>query len=261
MNAPALDPSFLTTPIAHRGLHDKAAGVIENSRAAVSAAAEAGYGIEIDVQLSADGEAMVFHDDRLMRVTGEAGRVRTRTARELGFIELTGGEETIPTLAEILAIVGGRVPILVETKDQHGGLGPVDGRLERRAARLLSAYPGPAALMSFNPHSVAICAEAAPDIARGRVTCAFRADDWPNVAHARRAELRPLRDLDALRCGFISHQHGDLHSNEVREVKEAGLPILCWTIRSRDDEATARRVADNVTFEGYAAATNPTDGA
>ena len=138
MRAP-LDPAFLTTPIAHRGLHDRAAGVIENSRAAVSAAVEAGYGIEIDLQLSADGEAMVFHDDELFRLTGESGPVRDRTAAALGAIELEGGGETIPTLAEILALVAGRAPLLIEAKDQSLTLTEVEGRLERRAAALLAA--------------------------------------------------------------------------------------------------------------------------
>ncbi|MEO1613683.1 MAG: glycerophosphodiester phosphodiesterase family protein, partial [Pseudomonadota bacterium] len=143
MFGPPLDPAFLTAPIAHRGLHDRAAGVIENSRAAVAAAVEAGYGIEIDLQLSADGEAMVFHDDELTRLTAERGPVRDRTAIELRRIDLDGGDEGIPTLAEILDIVRGAVPLLIEAKDQSLTLTEVDGRLERRAARLLAAYDGP----------------------------------------------------------------------------------------------------------------------
>ncbi len=250
---PALPRAFLERPLAHRGLHDRAAGVIENSRAAAEAAIAAGYGIELDLQLSADGEAMVFHDDDLNRLTGETGPVRERTARELSRIRLTGSDETIPTLAEFLSLVGRRAPLLVEAKDQSLVMGPVDGRLERRAARLLSAYDGEKAVMSFNPHSVALFRDAAPAIPRGRTTCSFREDYWSGLAPERRAELARMDDLDALGCGFISHQHNDLGDEEVARVKTTGLPILCWTIRSPEAEAAARRVADNITFEGYRA--------
>ncbi|MEL6794424.1 MAG: glycerophosphodiester phosphodiesterase family protein, partial [Pseudomonadota bacterium] len=210
MFGPPLDPAFLTAPIAHRGLHDRAAGVIENSRAAVAAAVEAGYGIEIDLQLSADGEAMVFHDDELTRLTAERGPVRDRTAIELRRIDLDGGDEGIPTLAEILDIVRGAVPLLIEAKDQSLTLTEVDGRLERRAARLLAAYDGPIGLMSFNPHSVVHFRDAAPDTPRGRVTCAFTEKYWSNVAPERRAELARIDDLETLGASFISHQRSQI---------------------------------------------------
>lgn len=246
---PALDPAFLSTPLAHRGLHDRAAGVIENSRAAVAAAIEAGYGIEIDLQLSADGEAMVFHDDELLRLTGKAGPVRARPVAELAAIPLTGGDETIPTLAEILALVGGRAPLLIEAKDQSRSLSAVDGVLERRAAALLADYKGPVAVMSFNPASVAHFRDALPGVARGRTTCAFSEDDWRGVAPERRAELARIDDLDALGASFISHQHDQLDG--ATAVRETGLPVLCWTIRSPEQARAARRIADNITFEGY----------
>ncbi len=250
---PTLDPRFLTTPIAHRGLHDRAAGVIENSRAAAAAAVDAGYGVEIDLQLSADGEAMVFHDDELMRLTGRSGPVSARTAAELGAIPLAGSapEETIPTLAEILAIVAGRAPLLIEAKDQSRRLEAVEGRLERRAAELLAGYEGPVAVMSFNPASVARFRDAAPAVPRGRTTDAFTAEDWPGAAPERLAALARIDDLDALGASFISHDHKDLDA--ARKVKAIPMPVLCWTIRSPEAERAARRIADNVTFEGYRA--------
>jgi len=248
-----LPAEFLTIPFAHRGLHDRAAGVIENSRSAVKAATTAGYGVEVDLQLSADGEAMVFHDDGLDRLTAETGPVRGRSAAALGRIELTDGAEGIPTLAAILEIVGGRVPILVEIKDQSGCLGPVDGRLERRAAQLLSGYNGAAALMSFNPFSVAACAEAAPDIPRGRVTERFRTDGWENLTPERAAELNRFDDLDRLGASFISHDHKDLSNPEVAAAKQSGRHILCWTTKSPAEDKAARQIAENVTFENYAA--------
>lgn len=251
--SPHLPGAFLERPLAHRGLHDRAAGVVENSRAAVKAAVAAGYGVEIDLQLSADGEAMVFHDDDLDRLTNEVGAVRARTALELSRTDLLDGGETIPTLAEVLDLVRGRVPLLVEAKDQSGALAAVDGRLERRAARVLAAYDGPVAVMSFNPASVAAFAAAAPALPRGRVTMDFERGEWNAVDAGRRAALNRIDDLEALGCGFISHHHKDLASEEIRRVKMTGTPILCWTVRSAEEDAAARRHAANVTFEGYRA--------
>lgn len=248
-----LPAEFLTTPFAHRGLHDRTAGVIENSRSAVEAAVRAGYGIEIDLQMSADGEAMVFHDDTFDRLTAETGPVRQHSAAALGRIDLIDGGEGIPTLADILDIVRGQVPILVEIKDQSGCLGPVDGHLERRAARLLSTYDGPTALMSFNPFSVAICADAAPKIPRGRVTALFKPNEWKDLSPDRAADLNRFDDLDSLGASFISHDHKDLANPEVAAAKASGRHILCWTTKSPAEDAAARLIAENVTFENYAA--------
>ena len=133
-----LPPAFLTQPLAHRGLHDLARGVAENSRAAIRLAIDHGYGIEIDIQGSADGEAMVFHDYELKRLTGAKGFVRERTAAELQKLTLSGGGEPPPTLAEMLDIVAGRAPLLIEIKDQSVRSLPTDGVLERRVAALLA---------------------------------------------------------------------------------------------------------------------------
>ncbi len=201
--SPDLPAAFLTRPLAHRGLHDRAAGVIENSRAAVRAAIAAGYGIEIDIQRAADGEAMVFHDDEMPRLTGQPGLVRDYGARDLGRMVLTGsaGGETIPTLAEILAIVAGQAPLLVEIKDQDGALGPGVGALEARIAALVAGYDGPLAFMSFNPHSVAAIGEAAPDRPRGLTTCDFE-DGEASLPDYRRAELEQLSDAERVGRGL-----------------------------------------------------------
>jgi glycerophosphoryl diester phosphodiesterase len=250
---PELPPAFLRRPIAHRGLHDRAAGRIENSRAAVAAAVAAGYGVEIDVQRAADGEAMVFHDEALPRLTGAPGLVADYAAAALGRIRLAGADETIPTMAEILGIVAGRAPLLVEVKDQTGALGPEVGPLEARVAELLAAYPGPVAVMSFNPHSVAALAAAAPGLPRGLTSCAFDGADW-TLPDYRRAELAALGDAERVGAAFVSHDKADLTNPAVLRLKAAGLPILTWTVRSPEEEAAARRVADNVTFERYAPA-------
>ncbi|MFW5654307.1 MAG: glycerophosphodiester phosphodiesterase family protein [Roseicyclus sp.] len=246
-----LPSAFLEAPIAHRALHDAGHGVPENSRAAVMRAVRAGYGIEIDVQLSADGRAMVFHDDTVDRLTRATGPVSGRSARELSDLTLTGTEEGIPTLADILAIVDGQVPLLVEIKDQSGALGPGEDRLERAVAEDLRDYGGPVAVMSFNPHVVAAMKTIAPDLPRGLVTASFMPSKWPHLTAERCRHLRSIADFGRVGAAFVSHDLTDLGSPRVAELKAQGTPVLCWTVTSPHIEAEARRVADNITFEGY----------
>ena len=248
---PRLPAAFLRAPVAHRGYHDLDSGRPENSRAAVAAAIAAGYGIEIDVQLSSDGQAMVFHDYDLGRLTVHTGRVRDAPSGDLCEMRLLGTEERIPTLSEILDLVAGRAALLIEIKDQDGALGPGVGPLERAVAAALDGYAGPAAVMSFNPHAAALAESLMPGRPVGLVTCAFRPADWPQVPDETLARLRGIRDAPAI--SFISHEAGDLDRPRIAELKARGLPVLCWTIRSAAEEAAARRVADNITFEGYAA--------
>ncbi|MCE6959932.1 phosphodiesterase [Cereibacter sphaeroides] len=246
-----LPEAFLRLPIAHRALHDRAGGRPENSPAAVRAAVEAGYGIEIDLQLSADGAAMVFHDEALDRLTGATGPVSARSAAELAGIRLRDSDEGIPTLGRILGIVDGRVPLVIEIKDQDGALGPTVGPLEAATARALEGYAGPVAVMSFNPHSIAEMARLAPHLPRGLVTCSYNPQDWAPTPAETCERLRAIPDFDRVGASFISHEAADLSRPRVAELKAAGAAILCWTIRSPTDEAKARRIADNVTFEGY----------
>lgn len=250
---PALPQAFLKTPIAHRAFHDDSAGRPENSRAAIRAAIARGYGIEIDIQRSADGVAMVFHDYGLTRLTGQQGTVQTTAAAELGAMRLLNGDEGVPTLAEVLEIVAGQVPLLIEIKDQDGLLGANVGPLEEALARDLRAYAGPVAVMSFNPHAIAAFGALAPDVARGLTTCAFTPSDWPTLPARVRDALRDIPDHDRVGASFISHDAKDLARPRVAALKAAGTPVLCWTIKSRSAEKTARKIADNITFEGYAA--------
>lgn len=246
-----LDPAFLGRPLAHRGLHDGTGACPENSIPAIEAAIAAGYGIEIDVQVSSDAVAMTFHDDVLTRLAGQMGRVRERSAFELGQQRLLGGTARIPRLSEVLSIVNGAVPLLIEIKNQDGALGDRLSGLEDAVARDLTGYAGPVAVMSFNPHSVAKMARLAPDVARGLVTCSFKAPDWPGANGARLNALRAIRDFDRVGASFISHEAADLDRDRVGALKADGVPILCWTIRSPEQEAAARNVADNITFERY----------
>jgi glycerophosphoryl diester phosphodiesterase len=253
MRAP-LPPAFLATPIAHRALHDVGQGRPENSRAAISAAIDAGYAIEIDLQLSRDGVPMVFHDETLERLTPRDGWLCDLTAAELATIPLTGGAETIPSLSEILTLVAGRTPLLIELKDQTLRMAETDGRLEQATAALLAGYQGPVAVMSFNPHMIARMAALAPQIPRGLTTSAYDPDDWAPLAPEICDSLRPIPDYDRTQASFISHEHTDLDRARVAELAAQGAAILCWTIKSPEQEAAARRIAQNVTFERYAAA-------
>ena len=245
-----LPKGFTDRPFAHRGLHGTAGP--ENSPAAIRAAVARGYGIEIDIQASADNRAIVFHDSTLGRLTDAQGLVREKTAGELGAIRLKRGSDMIPTLDTVLRIIGGQVPLLVEIKDQSGDMGTNRiGPLEFAVARALKSYEGPVAVMSYNPHAVEAFREAAPDLPRGLVTEAWPREDWPGVPESRRDYLRGIPDFLPLGCSFISHDAADLHSPRVAELRAGGATILTWTIRSHEAERAARRIAHAVTFEGY----------
>ena len=253
---PRLPSAFLDRPIAHRALHDIADGKPENSRAAIRAAIAHGYGIEIDLQLSSDNAAMVFHDYGLERLTETRGPVRERSVSALQNVNLKGGDEGIPTFPEVLDLVAGQVPLLVELKDQDGAMGSGVGPLEEAAVAAVEGYSGALAFMSFNPHSVARIAELAPHLPRGLTTSAFDPGDWP-LSKETCARLRDIPDYDRVGAAFISHEAADLGRTRVADLKASGADILCWTIKSPEAEAEARKIAQNVTFEGYLA---PIDG-
>ena len=244
---------FIDRPLSHRGLHDVAAGRAENSPKAFAAAMAAHYGIELDVQLSSDGQAMVFHDYDLGRLTGARGAVAQHTAAQLEQISLLHDGDGIPMLRDVLAQVAGKVPLLIEIKDQDGALGPNVGALEQATADALVGYDGAFAVMSFNPHSVAVMAKLLPDAPRGIVTSAYTAEDWPTIPKTTRDRLRDIPDFDGTGSTFISHEAADLDRARVAEIKQSGATILCWTIKSAAQEAEARKVVDNVTFEQYLA--------
>ncbi|MEP2715069.1 glycerophosphodiester phosphodiesterase family protein [Pseudophaeobacter sp.] len=249
---PKLPAEFLSLPVAHRALHDVTDGRPENSRAAIRAAIQAGYAIEIDLQRSSDGCPMVFHDYMLDRLAEARGGIMARSQAELAKTPLIGGDgEGIPTLCEVLDLVAGQVPLLIEIKDQDGNLGPNVGPLEEATAKALQSYAGPVALMSFNPHATAALAQYAPDIARGLVTSAYDPTDWIPVPKATCERLRDIPDFDASQSSFISHEVGDLSRKRVQDLRSAGVPILCWTVTSAEMEQEARQWVDNVTFEQY----------
>ena len=250
---PPLPSEFLQRPIAHRALHDVVDQRPENSRAAIRAAIEAGYGIEIDLQLTSDGRAMVFHDYDLKRLTGQSGPIQQITTAQAQALHLLySQEEGIPTFDEVLDLVANRVPLLIELKDQDGAMGENIGRLEAATVRALQGYDNSVALMSFNPNSVAELGRIAPHLPRGIVTGSYdpKVQLLPTAACD---HLRTIPDFDRVGASFISHEVTDLGRSRVTELKAKGVPILCWTVRSVEQEAEARTIADNVTFEEYLA--------
>ncbi len=245
----ALPEGFLAHPFAHRALHGP--GLPENGLSAVRAAVAGGYAIEIDVQPSSDGRAMVFHDQTLDRMTDEDGPVAARTAAELGGIALQGTGDTIPTLAEVLRTIGGRVPLVIEIKDQSGRFGPTDGVLETAVAADLAGFSGPVAVMSYNPHTVLRMRDLTPGIARGLTTETFTPNEAPGLTAEERRSLSDMTMLEDAGAVFISHDVNDLASPAVAAVRARGLPVLCWTVRSPAAARQALKTADQITFEGF----------
>lgn len=244
-----LHPDFLRLPLAHRGLHTRRAP--ENSMAAFRAAIAAGYGIECDIQATLDGTPVVFHDDDLPRLTGARGLVRSLDMDALSKLRLQGSGEAIPSLAALLAEVAGRVPLLIEIKDQSLRSTPDIGTLSDRVAALVADYQGPVAVMSFNPHSMAAFHKAAPGVAVGLTTCGYDAWEWDMLDADQRRHLAAIADFDRVGACFISHDRKDLDNPAVLGLKSRRVPVLTWTIRSAAQEQAARRIADNITFEGY----------
>ncbi len=236
-----MTPHWLTAlPIAHRGLHG--AGAPENSRAAFAAAAAAGYAIELDVQLSADGVPMVFHDDTLDRLTTARGPVAAWRAADLTALGLAGGGETIPTLAAVVGLVGGRVPLLVELK-----AGGRPGRLETGVAEILRRPGLACAVQSFNPMTVNWFRRFAPTLTRGQIAMDWRLDD--DTPRPDRLLLAQMVFNRISRPDFVAYDVRALPCPATERARAQGLPLLAWTVRSAADLRRAARYADNVIFE------------
>ncbi|WP_372426401.1 glycerophosphodiester phosphodiesterase family protein [Salinarimonas chemoclinalis] len=246
-------PGWLVArPIAHRGLHDRAAGVIENSRAAARAAIERGYPIELDVQLTADGEAVVFHDHDLARLVGGEGNVHDTRAAALAAMPLVGAAdgEGPPTLAEFLALVAGRVPLVVEIKSRFDG----DVRLAGRTLEVLAGYAGPWVVESFDPAMIAEVRRLAPHAPRGIVSeTRFTHPDWAWMPPELVRHLANLLHFDETRPHFLSWQVGDLLNGPPFLLRRLGIPVTAWTVRDEAARAAAAAHADQMVFEGFLA--------
>ncbi len=239
-------PGWLTArPIAHRGLHDAASGVIENTPSAFSAAIAGNYAIETDLQISADGEAMVFHDATLDRLTDAAGRLDAMPAADLKRVPFKATADRMLTLGELCDLAAGRQPLVIELKSRFDD----DARLATRVAKVLTAYTGPVALMSFDPSPIAALRDLAPALPRGLVAQQRSAkvdrDHGPSPA---RFVVQAL----AARLNFLAYRVQDLQSAIPFTARNVlGLPLLTWTVRTPDDRARAARYADQMIFEGF----------
>lgn len=244
------DLSWLTArPIAHRGLHDWRKGVVENTLGAFAAAMKGNYAIECDLQITRDGEAVLFHDNTLDRVTEASGEVKDRTAADLKTVKFRHSTETIPTLKEMLDFVSGKVPLVIELKPQWDG----DDTLVRRTLSVLNSYSGQYGLMSFDPDVIAAIGILSPGTNRGFISDRGFDPFYNRLPPALRQELRTLACVQRIRPHFLSMDVDELPWAPVAELRSLGMPVITWTIRSPQQSAIALRDCDQVTFENYLA--------
>ena len=227
---------LIARPVAHRGLHDARAGRIENTPSAIAAAAAADYAVEVDLQVTAEGDAIVHHDAALGRLTPGSDAVAAMTVAELKRVAFKATAERMMTLGELCDLVAGRVALVLELKS----LGDRDPRLPRRVAQVLKSYPGPAALMSFDPWPIGVLRELAPA--------------WPRGLVATR-EVRAAGFIRAMltgRLNFIAYSVADLPATVPDVARRwAGMPVLTWTVRTDAERRRAARCADQMIFEGF----------
>lgn len=228
-------------PFAHRGLHGGAGGAPENSLGAFEGSVAAGYGIELDVQLSLDGVPMVFHDATLERLTGLRGPLAGHPAAALARARISGSDQALPRLDQALDLVAGRVPLLIEIKNRRGFRA---GPLEAAVWELVRDYAGPFAILSFNPLSLSWFRRRAPEVPRGQNTAkrgrARRLaglGPWPRLS-------RPMAQPH-----FICHEIEGLSHRAAARVRAHGLPLLAWTVTSERLRRKAERHADGYIFE------------
>jgi glycerophosphoryl diester phosphodiesterase len=243
-------PAWLTArPVAHRGLHDDARGIVENMPAAARAAMAGNFSIELDIQLTADGEAMVHHDDGLGRLTEGSGALRTRTAAELRQVAFKNTSERMMSLSDLCDLVAGRVPLVIEVKSHFDG----DRRLVRRMAEVLSSYEGPAAGMSFDPDQVLALRELIPARPRGIVAQrTYTAAEWPDTTPDQRAGMTYLRHAFRTRPHFVAYWVDELPDIAPWIARNIfGCPLLTWTVRTAEQRTRAHRYADQMIFERF----------
>src|SRR6201994_607167 len=243
-------PDWLTArPVAHRGLHNAARGIIENMPAAAESAIAGNFAIECDIQLTSDGEAMVHHDDELGRLTEGSGALLAKTAAELKAVRFKNTAERMMTLTDLCDLVAGRVPLVIEVKSHFDG----DRKLVKRMAEILSAYKGPAVGMSFDPDHVVALREIIPSRPRGIVAeHAYTAEDWPEASPAQRHGMTHLRHFLRTRPDFVAYWVNELPSLAPWLARNVfRCPLLTWTVRTGEQRDRAARHADQMIFEGF----------
>jgi glycerophosphoryl diester phosphodiesterase len=243
-------PNWLTArPIAHRGLHDRARGIIENMPAAAQAAVSGNFSIECDIQLTADGEAMVHHDDALGRLTEGTGALLGLTSGQLRAVKFRDTSEQMMSLGDLCALVAGRVPLVIEVKSHFDG----DRKLVTRMSEVLASYSGPVAGMSFDPDQLLALREKMPALPRGIIAeRTYDEADWPEATLAQRQSMLHLRHAFRTRPHFVAYWVDDLPAPAPWIARNVfGLPLLTWTVRTPEQRARATRYADQMIFEGF----------
>lgn len=231
---------LVETPIAHRGLHDKEHP--ENSLSAFGKAIDEGYPIELDVQMIADGTVVVFHDESLSRLTDNDGYIKFLNKSDLDILFLKDSKEKIPTLEEVLEFVDGKVPLLIEIKNQ----GKV-GELEKKVIDLLKNYKGEFAVQSFNPYVLEYFSKHAPEIKRGQLAGFFKGE---KLAYFKKFLLKRMAfNKNISEPHFISYDATTLPNRFVKKYKN--LPLLAWTVRSKEDYLKVVKHCDNIIFENF----------
>ncbi len=242
---------LVARPIAHRGLHDKAKGVIENTASAALAAIEAKYAIECDVQITSDGEAVVFHDFVLDRLTEGSGRLDKLRAEALSGLAMRGTTDRVMRLADWLQFVAGRTVVVIEIKSDFTG----DMRLLHRVIEVMKGYEGPFALKSFDPLVLEKLREAAPAIARGIVAMNdYDHSDYRLLSNQEKHALANLLHFSRTQPDFLSWKVADLPSAAPYLCRtQLGMPVMAWTVRKAEERERARLDADQMVFEGFKA--------
>jgi glycerophosphoryl diester phosphodiesterase len=246
-----LDRAAFIKPIAHRGLHDAAAGRIENTAAAFEAGLARGFGVECDLQPLADGTPVVFHDDTAERLLGTPLRIDRMDLATLRGLRHTGSGAPVLTYGEFLELCAGRGPLLVEIKS--GWRAPHDGFLEKIAA-LSRGYKGPIALMSFDPRVMAAMAGLAPELPRGIVAGRYEGNGWwiDEIGLERAQALSDLLESGPARPAFYAYHVKSLPTPVTRYAREVqGLALFTWTVRTPAERRVAADWADAPIFEGY----------
>jgi glycerophosphoryl diester phosphodiesterase len=243
-------PDWLTArPVAHRGLHDRARGIVENMPSAFQAAIAGNFAIEMDVQLTADGEAIVHHDDALGRLNAGDEKLATLTAKQLKQVAFHDTADRMITLGELCELTAGRVPLVVEIKSHFDG----ELKLVRRVVEVLNAYSGPAVAMSFDPEHVLALRKLAPTIVRGIVAQRTYDDDyWTKASAAQRHEMTALRHGFRTQPHFVAYWVNELPAPAPWIARNIfRLPLLTWTVRTQDQCLRATQYADQMIFEGF----------
>lgn len=230
---------------AHRGLHDKEKP--ENSMSAFRAAKEHGFGIELDVRLSKDGELVVYHDDDLTRVAGREGKVKDYTVSELTEMPLLGTSDCIPTLREVLELIDGSVPLLVELKCLTSESGVAEKFVE-----VIEGYKGDFVVESFNPLELRKLKKLRPDILRGILSAEYTKDE-KNKGKILMVLAEKLMLNFLMRPDFISYDHCGYKVHNLQLIRRSfGTPLMAWTVKSQEEEEQAiSHGFDTVIFEGY----------